>query len=51
MALRGVRFMIPIQDPLPNVPVHVVEPPGVRLELFDGMRFATRVELVPGMFA
>src|SRR5262249_29656876 len=46
-----VTGMPAILAPLPDVAVHVVEVPGVRLLLADGRIFALRVGLVPGVGA
>ena len=49
--LRIVTAIIPILAPLPHVPVHVIQPPGVRLLLAHRMRLAARVLVIPGVFA
>ena len=49
--IRIVTAIIPVLAPLPYVPVHVVQPPGIRLLLAHRVRLAARVRLVPRIFA
>ena len=49
--LRIVTVIIPILAPLPHVPVHIIQPPGVRLLLAHRMRLAVRVARIPGVLA
>ena len=45
---RGDVGAIAIPAPFPDVPVHVVESPGVRFPLADWVRFPTSILLEPG---
>ena len=44
-----VSLAVPILAPLPHVPVHVIEPPGVGLLLANRVRCIPRVGFVPGI--
>src|SRR5215472_11577914 len=49
--VRVILFMVPILCPLPDVAEHIIQSPGIRLELSYWVGLATCIGLIPGIVA